>query len=55
MPGKVIIEVITGKLKGKTFAFDEHDTFLFGRMEDCHCCLPDDEQVSQDEKGGRCL
>ena len=22
MPGKVIIEVITGKLKGKTFAFD---------------------------------
>ena len=31
----------------KTFPFDEHDAFLFGRMEECHCCLQDDLQVSR--------
>ena len=47
MPGKVTIEVTTGNLKGKTFTFQEHDTFIFGRMEECHCCLQDDLQVSR--------
>ena len=34
---------------GTTRAFDltEHDTFLLGRMKDCHLCLPDDSQVSR--------
>ncbi len=34
---------------GTTRAFEltEHDTFLLGRMEDCHLCLPDDTQVSR--------
>ena len=27
--------------------FTEHDTFLLGRMADCHVCLPDDAQVSR--------
>lgn len=26
--------------EGNAFPFEEHDTFLFGRLEDCHCCLP---------------
>jgi len=34
-------------MKGKVFTFEEHDTFLFGRLEECHCRLPDDEQVSR--------
>src|SRR5512137_3025952 len=47
MSGVVHIAVAEGALKGKTFAFSEHDTFIFGRMADCHCCLPDDQQVSR--------
>ena len=34
-------------MKGKAFAFEEHDTFLFGRLDECHCCLKDDSQVSR--------
>ena len=29
------------------FPFTEHDTFVFGRMDDCHVCIPDDTQVSR--------
>ena len=36
-----------GPMKGKEFTFAEHDTFVFGRNKDCHCCLPDDQQVSR--------
>lgn len=31
----------------KSFSLTEHDTFLLGRMKDCHLCLPDDKQVSR--------
>lgn len=34
-------------MRGKSFVFEEHDTFLFGRMDDCHACLPDDPAVSR--------
>ena len=47
MAGQVRLDVIEGKMKGKQFVFDEHDTFLFGRMPDCHMCLPDDPLVSR--------
>jgi pSer/pThr/pTyr-binding forkhead associated (FHA) protein len=47
MSRKVVITVTAGPMKGKTFAFEEHDTFLFGRLEECHCRLPDDGQVSR--------
>jgi hypothetical protein len=47
MNNKVQIAVSAGAMKGKTFAFEEHDTFLFGRLAECHCCLPDDSQVSR--------
>ena len=31
----------------KSFTLSEHDTFLLGRMDDCHLCLPGDPQVSR--------
>lgn len=31
----------------ETFTFKEHDTFLLGRMTDCHLCLPHDKLVSR--------
>ena len=31
----------------RAFELTEHDTFLLGRMKDCHLCLPDDTQVSR--------
>lgn len=47
MSGKVKLDVIGGPMQGKQFVFEEHDTFLFGRMSDCHACLPDDLSVSR--------
>ena len=47
MSGEVKLEIVQGPMQGKTFVFDEHDTFLFGRMDDCHACLPDDPMVSR--------
>jgi len=47
MTGRVQLSVTEGPIKAKTFFFEEHDTFLFGRLEECHCRLPDDEQVSR--------
>lgn len=47
MPGKLTLTITAGPMSGKTFVFDEHDTFLFGRMTDCHICLPDDKTVSR--------
>jgi hypothetical protein len=47
MSGTVRIEVSEGPLKGKSFSFAEHDTFIFGRMDDCHFSMPDDQQVSR--------
>jgi len=47
MPASVHLH--TQNPDGSTRAFDltEHDTFLLGRMKDCHLCLPDDSQVSR--------
>ena len=47
MSGNVKLLVTEGPMKGKEFCFDEHDTFLFGRIEDCHICLPTDTKVSR--------
>lgn len=43
----VSITVIAGPLKGKSYEFVEHDALLFGRLEECHCFLPGDPQVSR--------
>ncbi len=47
MSKSVRLSVTAGPMKGKAFTFEEHDTFLFGRLEECHCRLPDDGQVSR--------
>lgn len=47
MSNKVHIAITAGPMTGKAFTFEEHDTFLFGRLEECHCRLPDDGQVSR--------
>jgi hypothetical protein len=47
MSAKVQLQIKQGKDAGKIFAFTEHDTFVFGRMPDCHACIPDDAQVSR--------
>jgi serine/threonine protein kinase len=39
MPGRVTLKVTAGPLAGRTFAYDRHDTFLFGRSPDCHAEL----------------
>lgn len=47
MSGRITLLSTAGPMNGKQFVFDEHDTFLFGRMPDCHACLPDDPAVSR--------
>ena len=47
MPGKVTLTMIEGPMFGKQIEFEEHDTFLFGRMSDCGVCLPSDNMVSR--------
>jgi len=47
MPGKLLLTITAGPMAGKTFEFEEHDTLLFGRMDDCHVYLPDDQTVSR--------
>jgi len=45
---KVILDVVQGPLAGRSFAFEEHDTFIFGRHPDCHAHLsPDDTTASR--------
>ncbi len=47
MPARVILEVCSGPIEGKSFRFDRHDTFLFGRGRDCHARIPKDPLVSR--------
>ncbi len=47
MGSKVILKVASGGSAGRVFELTEHDTFLLGRMEDCHLHLPGDHQVSR--------
>jgi eukaryotic-like serine/threonine-protein kinase len=44
---KVILSVTEGSDQGQKFTFEEHDTFIVGRMEDCHICLPEDNYLSR--------
>lgn len=47
MAGKVTLQTVEGPISGKSFAFEEHDTLLFGRSPECQACLPDDPKVSR--------
>lgn len=43
MKPEVILTVIEGKLTGQKFIFDERNTCIMGRNNDCYPQLPDDE------------
>ena len=47
MSGEVVLTVITKNAQEKAFVFNDHETLLFGRVDDCHICLPEDQQVSR--------
>jgi hypothetical protein len=47
MSGKVKLAVSFHGSQAQDIVFDQHDTFLFGRMKDCHICLPRDQKVSR--------
>src|SRR6266536_4779735 len=44
---QVNLKVLAGPYKGRTFAFNQPDTFLIGRTKDSHLCLPDDRFFSR--------
>jgi eukaryotic-like serine/threonine-protein kinase len=44
---RVSLRVIAGPHSGRLFTFDQHDTFLIGRSESAHFCLPEDRYFSR--------
>ncbi len=44
---RVTLRVVEGPHAGRTFTFDRPDTFLIGRAETAHFCLPDDRYFSR--------
>jgi serine/threonine-protein kinase len=44
---RVTLRVISGPQTGRVFTFEQHDTFMIGRSEDAHFCLPQDRYFSR--------
>ena len=44
---QVNLKVLAGPYKGSVYTFDQPDTFLIGRTNDSHLCLPDDRFFSR--------
>lgn len=44
---RVNLNVIAGPQTGRSFSFEQHDTFMIGRSEDTHFCLPHDRFFSR--------
>ena len=44
---RVTLNVVAGPQTGRTFSFDQHDTFMIGRSEDAQFCLPHDRYFSR--------
>lgn len=44
---RVTLRVIAGPHTGRVFTFDQHETFLIGRSESAHFCLPEDKFFSR--------
>ena len=44
----VTLEVLEGPLKGRSFVFERHDTFIVGRSRFVHCPMPEDMALSRD-------
>jgi len=47
MPGRVTLTIVEGPMKDEHVSFEEHDTLIFGRQEDCHIRLKSDPGVSR--------
>lgn len=45
---RVVLDVIQGPRKGRSFVFDRHDTFIVGRSRFVHCAMPEDAALSRD-------
>jgi len=45
---RVILDVLEGPRKGRSFVFDRHDTFIVGRSRFVHCSMPEDSALSRD-------
>jgi serine/threonine-protein kinase len=45
---RVILAVLEGPLKGRSFNFERHDTFIVGRSVFVHCPMPEDMALSRD-------
>lgn len=44
---RVSLNVVAGPQTGRSFTFDQHDTFMIGRSEDSQFCLPQDRFFSR--------
>ncbi len=44
---RVTLRVLAGPQSGRVFTFDQHETFMIGRSEDAHFCLPHDRFFSR--------
>ncbi|HKE58398.1 MAG TPA: FHA domain-containing serine/threonine-protein kinase [Pyrinomonadaceae bacterium] len=44
---QVNLKVLAGPYKGRIFTFNQHDSFLIGRANEAHLCLPDDRFFSR--------
>lgn len=44
---QVKLRVVSGPQIGRIFTFDQHETFMIGRSEDSHFCLPQDRFFSR--------
>ncbi len=44
---RVTLRVLAGPYVGRAFTFDQHDTFLIGRSDTAHLCLPEDRFFSR--------
>jgi eukaryotic-like serine/threonine-protein kinase len=45
---RVILDVLEGPRKGRSFIFERHDTFIVGRSRFVHCPMPEDMALSRD-------
>ncbi len=45
---RVILDVLQGPRKGRSYVFDRHDTFIVGRSRFVHCSMPEDPALSRD-------
>jgi serine/threonine-protein kinase len=45
---RVILDVLQGPRKGRSYIFDRHDTFIVGRSRFVHCSMPEDPALSRD-------